>query len=218
MLFAGIPLPRHGFRHLSSPQPCFTFPPRTDFQIVPESAASSYSVGSFQISVKKAEIRRIETSLPQREFLPPTFAASRKGHRPAWAQAIPLSPLVTLAAARFQLLTSEADGGLNLSIEEVVAKVRDYESRESRGVRARAPAVYHSLRHLFPITHCIGDSYIVADPGFIHWLNMIPLDLCQLAEDRVLINLCGHTDLPFVPHAPEDVSRWTASFLNILYY
>ena len=65
MLFAGIPLPRHGFRHLSSPQPCFTFPPRTDFQIVPESAASSYSVGSFQISVKQelAEIRRIETSL-----------------------------------------------------------------------------------------------------------------------------------------------------------
>ena len=31
MLVAGIPLPRHGFRHLSSPQPCFTFPPRTDF-------------------------------------------------------------------------------------------------------------------------------------------------------------------------------------------
>ena len=27
---------------------------------------------------------------------------------------------------------------------------------------------------------------------------------------RVLINLCGHTDLPFVPHDPEDVSRWIA--------
>ena len=53
MLVAGIPLPRHGFRHLLSPQPCFTFPPRTDSQIVPESAASSYSVGSFQISVKQ---------------------------------------------------------------------------------------------------------------------------------------------------------------------
>ena len=90
MLVAGIPLPRHGFRHLSSPQPCFTFPPRTDFQIVPESAASSYSVGSFQISVKQdlAEIRRIETSLPQREFLPPTFAASRKGHRPVRAKSV----------------------------------------------------------------------------------------------------------------------------------
>ena len=37
------------------------------------------------------------------------------------------------------------------------------------------PAVYHSLRHLFQITHCIGDSYIVADPGFIHWLDTILL-------------------------------------------
>ena len=92
----------------------------------------------------------------------------------------------------------------------MVAKARDYESRESKGVRAWAPAVYHSLRHLFQITHCIGDSYIVADPGFIHWLDMIPLDLCQLAEDRVLINLCGHTDLPFVLHDLDDVSRWIA--------
>ena len=127
MVVAGIPLPRHGFRHLSCPQPCFTFPPRTDFHIVPESAASSYRVGSFQISVQQelAEIRRNEVPLPQREFLPPTFAASRNGHRPIWAKPASLSPLVTLAAARFQLLTSAVEGGLDLSIEEVVAKARD---------------------------------------------------------------------------------------------
>ena len=130
----------------------------------------------------------VEVSLPQREFLPPTFAASRKGHRPVWAKPASLSPLVTLAAARFQLLTSAVKGGLNLSIEEVVAKARDHESRESKGARAWAPAVYHSLRHLFQITHCIGDIYIVADPGFIHWFDTIPLDLCQLVEYRVLIH------------------------------
>ena len=76
-----------------------------------------------------------------------------------------------------------------MSIEEVVDKARDYECRESKGVRAWAPAVYNSLRHLFQITHCIGDSYIVADPGFIHWLDMIPLGLCQIVDYRVLINL-----------------------------
>ena len=70
--------------------------------------------------------------------------------------------------------------------------------------------IYHFLRYFFQITHCIGDSYIVADPGFVHWFDMIPLDLCQLAEYRVLINLCAHTDLPFALHDPEDVSRWTA--------
>ena len=214
MSVAGIPLPRHGFRHLSCPQPCFTFPLRTDFQIVPEPAAASYSAGSFQISVQQelAEIRRIEVSPRQREFLPPTFAASRKGHRPAWAKPVPLSPLITLAAARLQLLISAVDGGLNLSIEEVVAKAKDYESRESKGVRASrwAPAVNHSLRQIFQITHCLGDSYIVADPGFVHWFDTISLDLYQLAEYRVLINLCGHTDLPSALHDPEDVSRWTA--------
>ena len=89
----------------------------------------------------------------KREFLPPTFAASRKGHRPAWAKPVPLSPLITLAAARFQLLTSAVEGGLNLPIQEVVAKARDYESRESKGVRKWAPMVYHSLRYFFQITH-----------------------------------------------------------------
>ena len=62
----------------------------------------------------------------------------------------------------------------------------------------------------FRLLTAFGDSYIVADPGFIHWLDMIPLYLCQLAEDRVLVNLCGHTDLPFVLHDLEDVSRWIA--------
>ena len=120
--------------------------------------------------------------------------------------------MITLAAARFQLLISAVDGGLNLSIEEVVAKAKDYESRESKGVRASrwAPAVNHSLRQIFQITHCLGDSYIVADLGFVNWFDTIPLDLCQLAEYRVLINLCGHTGLPFALHDPEDVSRWTA--------
>ena len=212
MFFAGLPLPRHGFRHLSCPQPCFTFPPRTDFQIVSESVASSYSAGPFQISIQQelAEIRLIEVSPRQREFLPPTFAASRKGHRPSWAKPIPLSPLITLAAARFQLLTSAVEGGLHLSIEDVVAKARDYASRETKGVRAWTPAVYHSLRYFFQLTHCVGDSYIVADPGFVHWIDTIPRDLGQLAEYRVLVNLCGHTDLPFVPHDPEDISRWIA--------
>ena len=85
MSVAGIPLPRHGFRHLSCPQPCFTFPLRTDFQLVPEPVAASYIAGSFQISVQQelAEIRRIEESPQQREFLPPTFAASRKCHHRA---------------------------------------------------------------------------------------------------------------------------------------
>ena len=134
MSVAGIPLPRHGFRHLSCPQPCFTFPHRTKFQIVPEPAAASYSAGSFQISLQQelAEIRRIEVSPRQREFLPPTFAASRKDHRPAWAKTVPSSPLITLAAARFQLLISAVEGGLNLSVEEVVAKARDYENHGSR--------------------------------------------------------------------------------------
>ena len=44
----------------------------------------------------------------------------------------------------------------------------------------------------------------------MYWLDTIPLDLCQIVDYRVLINLCGHTDLPFVQHDPEDVSRWTA--------
>ena len=160
MSVAGIPLPRHGFRHISCPPPCFPFPHRMDFQIVQKPAAASYSAGSFQISVQQelAEIRRIEVSPRQRKFLPLTFAASRKGHRPAWAKPVPLSPLITLAAARFQLLISVVEGVLNLSIEEVVAKAKDYESRESMGVRALVPAVYHSLRHLFQINHCIGNS------------------------------------------------------------
>ena len=68
---------------------------------------------------------------------------------------------------------------------------------------------------LFQITHCIGDSYIVADPGFVHWVDTIPLDLCQLAEYSVLINLCGlliclsFRMIRRMSH-PEDVSRWTA--------
>ena len=73
-----------------------------------------------------------------------------------------------------------------------------------------APAVYYSLWYFFQITHCVGDSYIVADPGFVHWFDTIPLDLCQLAEYRVLIKLCGHTDLPFVSHDPDDISQWIA--------
>ena len=113
MVSAGLPLPRHGFRHLSRLQPCFTVLPRTDFQIFPESAASSYSAGSFQISIQQelAEIRLIEVSSRQRDFPPPTFAASRKGHSPSWTKPVPLSPLITLAAARFHLFTSAAEGG-----------------------------------------------------------------------------------------------------------
>ena len=56
----------------------------------------------------------------------------------------------------------------------------------------------------------MGDSYIVADPGFSHGYDTTPLDLAQFAEYRVLINLCGHADLPLVPHDLEDTSRWIA--------
>ena len=144
----GLPLPRHGFRHLARSQPRFTFPPRSDFEIVLEDGASSYTTGAFQVMMQNelTEIRRVELLHRRQEFLPPRFAASRKGTPPAWARSISLAPLITLPAARFRLLSCDAEGGLNLSIEAVVEKALNYETSESKGIRAwsPAPAVYQT--------------------------------------------------------------------------
>ena len=167
MVNTGLLLPRHGLRHISAVQPKLTFPPRTDFQIVLENLPYSYSVESYQITIQKelAEIRTITAVKPKVDIDPPQFAASRKGQPAVWAKSVSLMPLVSLSSARFQLLCSEEVGGLNLSVEEIVQAALDYELRESRGIRSWSPVIY---KHLFDITHCVGDSYIVADPVFEH--------------------------------------------------
>ena len=135
----------------------------------------------------------------------PTFASSRKGDSPAWANPLPLSSLVTLtlSAARFRPLQSDAEGGVSLSIDAVVDTAMDCEIRETKGARSWSPAIYQTLRYFFKLTHSIGDSHIVADPIIPQWTYTIPLDLTpsHFMEHRPgalrVFNMCSHHELPF---------------------
>jgi len=112
---------------------------------------------------------------------------------------------------RFRLLSCDAEGGLNLAIDAVVEKALNYETREMKGIRTWSPAVYQTIQQLFKLTHCVGDSYIVADPNFPYRLDEIPYDVTQLMEYWVLFNLCGNHELPFDIHDYADISRWVAA-------
>ena len=89
----------------------------------------------------------------------------------------------------------------------MVDKAMDCENRESKGTRSWSPVLYQTLQYFFKMTHCVGDSYIVADSIFPQWTNTIPFGLTQFTGRRVLLNMCGHHELPFAIHDREGISR-----------
>ena len=214
MINTGLaPLPRHGFRHIPRTQAHFTYPPRTDFQIVRENPPSSFTEGSYQVLLQKeqAEIRNVQIMSDTWDPDPPQFAASREGIMAAWAKPLSLAPLISLPAARFHLMRSSDPGGLNLKVEDIVKIAHDYESREANGIRSWSPVIYQVIQHLFKLTHCVGVSSIVADPSFEHWQDHLPHDLSHTTTDRILIDLCGHHVLPFDVKSQDAVAIWVST-------
>ena len=124
MINTGLaPLPRNGFRHIPRTQAHFTYPSRTDFQIIRESPPCSFTEGSYQVLLQKeqAEIRNVQIMSDTWDPGPPQFAASRKSIIAAWAKPLSLAPLISLPAARFHLMRSSYPGGLKV---EEISKLR----------------------------------------------------------------------------------------------